>query len=131
MKIYPIILTVALFLVGCHSNQEKKENIADDNQQIDYQLNRSLSSSCYSSISSITPEDGLVPTAEVAFQIAEAVLASVYGKERIEKGKPFSVNLENDVWLIEGALEKDMLGGTAYVEIKKSNGEILKVIHTK
>jgi hypothetical protein len=60
----------------------------------------------------------------------ETVLSNIYGKEHIEEEKPFSVNLDGDVWIIEGSLYYRK-GGVAYMEIRKSDGKILKVIHTK
>jgi len=106
----------------------KKENIQ---QTSDYIINEGLSLKSYSDISGYFPKEGLVPTAEIAFQIAEPVLSQIYGKEKIESEKPFSVNIENDIWIIEGHLDMGILGGVAYMEIRKSNGEILKVIHGK
>jgi hypothetical protein len=96
-----------------------------------YVIDGNLSSKDYSDFESYAPKDGLIPTAELAFRIAEAVLVQIYGREKIEKEKPFSINLENDVWIIEGHLDKELLGGVAYMEIQKNDGKILKVIHTK
>jgi len=96
-----------------------------------YVINEKLSLNDYSDVKGYFPKEGLVPTAEIAFQIAESVLINLYGKETIEEEKPFSINLENDIWVIEGSLEEGFVGGVAYMEIRKSNGEILKVIHTK
>jgi hypothetical protein len=99
-------------------------------QRADYIMNTELSSSDYSSIEGYFPKEGFVSTAEIAFQIAEPILNSIFGKEHIENEKPFSVNLENNVWIIEGT-SYSRKGGVAYIEIKKSNGEILKVYHGK
>jgi hypothetical protein len=110
------------------TDTKKEENIQ---QTLNYVINEDLSSNDYSNIEGYFPKEGLVPTAEIAFQIAESVLINLFGKETIEEEKPFSINLENDVWIIEGSLEKGFKGGVAYIEIRKSDGEILKVTHTK
>ena len=79
------------------------------------------------------PVAGLVPTADVAKQIAEAVWVPIYGKKHIGEEKPFrAVLTNNEVWVVQGSLPKGYtLGGTAYIEINKSDGRILKVIHGK
>jgi len=83
----------------------------------DYVINKNLSSNIYSDFESFSPKDGLVPNEGVAFTIAEAVLSQIYGKEIIENEKPFSINLENNVWIIEGTLYSRK-GGTVYMEIR-------------
>ncbi|MFD2718989.1 YbbC/YhhH family protein [Hymenobacter monticola] len=79
------------------------------------------------------PNAGFVPTADVAKKIAEAVWAPIYGQEHIEEEKPFrAVLTNNEVWVVQGSLPKQYaLGGTAYIEINKRDGRILKVIHGK
>ncbi|MDR3061871.1 MAG: YbbC/YhhH family protein [Dysgonamonadaceae bacterium] len=98
---------------------------------INYVINSDLSLINYSEYKGISPKDGFVPTADIAFKIAELILNRIYGEEKIELEKPFSINLENGIWVIEGHLDEKFLGGVAYIEIRKSNGEVLKVIHGK
>ena len=124
-----IVFTTSFFFNSC--SKETKE--VQSESQVDYVLNEVLTSEDYLSFDGFIPKNGLVPNAEIAVKIAESVLKYIYGNEQIEKQKPFSVNLENDVWVIEGYWdrEEDMLGGNVYMEIKKENGEILKIVHTK
>ena len=79
------------------------------------------------------PAAGYVPTADVAKKIAEAVWVPIYGKEHIEEEKPFQAVLtNNEVWVVQGSLPKGhTLGGTAYIEINKLDGRILRVTHGK
>lgn len=79
------------------------------------------------------PAAGYVATADVAKKIAEAVWVPIYGKKHIEEEKPFQAILSNDgVWVVQGSLPKGHdLGGTAYIEINKLDGRILKVTHGK
>ena len=115
--------------------KEKTEKIIISNEtvkQTDYILNKKLSLNDYSDYKGFISENGFVPNEKIAFQIAEIVLSQIYGKETIESEKPFSINLENNVWIIEGSLPKEYdKGGSAYIEINKQTGQILKVIHTK
>ncbi|WP_321333082.1 NTF2 fold immunity protein [uncultured Bacteroides sp.] len=120
-----IVLCIALF-VGCNANVSQEKNMQE---QSDFVIDDSLSLCYYLNVEGYLPKEGFVPTADIAFQIAKSVLIRIYGKEQIESEKPFSVNLENGIWIIEGHLEAGSFGGVAYLELKKSNGEILKVIH--
>lgn len=127
-----ILILLIMFFMGCNNkntttfNKEKNEH-----DTLEFFINEKLSSKDYLNDKGYFPKDGLVPTAEVAFQLSEYLLINLFGKETIEEQKPFSVNLENDIWLIEGTLEEGYKGGVAYIEIRKKNGEILKVTHSK
>ncbi|MEI7481770.1 MAG: YbbC/YhhH family protein [Elusimicrobiota bacterium] len=78
------------------------------------------------------PKQGYVPNAETAIAIAVAVWIPIYGKDTIEKEKPYQAVLKKDVWLISGSLpEKNMIGGVAEAEISKENGRILRISHGK
>jgi hypothetical protein len=117
---------------SCKGEMDRNNIINKDSvPQMDYIINTSLSLEDYSDVKGYFPKEGFVPTAEIAFQIAEPLLNQIYGKETIEEEKPFSINLENDIWIIVGHIEEGLKGGVAYMEIRKSNGEILKVIHTE
>ena len=76
-------------------------------------------------------EDGYVSNENSAVKIAEVVWLNVYGPD-IEVEKPFKVRLnKGQVWVVEGTLGENKLGGVAHIEIEKSDGKILKVIHGK
>ncbi|MDR1967599.1 MAG: YbbC/YhhH family protein, partial [Burkholderiaceae bacterium] len=75
------------------------------------------------------PKEGLVPTAEVAIRIAVAIWEPIYGKENIERQKPYTAKLVNGVWHVEGFLPPDRMGGTALAEISQTNGTVLRVSH--
>ena len=84
---------------------------------------------------SYKPAEGYVPTQGVAVMIAEAVLIPIYGKEKIDRQKPFKAVLKGDVWFVEGVLRSSKgtatLGGVATIQISKISGEILLVTHSK
>jgi len=78
------------------------------------------------------PERGFVPNEETAIKIAKAVWIPIYGKRILFKKRPFVATLvDNEVWVVEGTLRKWLLGGVPYIEIRKDDGKILKVTHTK
>lgn len=128
---YFISILAAILFLSCDIKTNTSVIKETNPQVLNYVINNNLSLKKYSKVKGYFPQEGLIPTAEIAFQIIEPILNQLYGKELIQSEKPFSINLENDIWIIEGYLEKGMKGGVAYVEIRRSNGEILKVIHTE
>lgn len=78
------------------------------------------------------PAQGYVRDAETAIAIAVAVWNPIYGKDKIEKEKPYTAILSNGVWTVEGTLPLEMrVGGVAIAEISKDDGRILRVSHGK
>ena len=72
-----------------------------------------------------------VPNKETAIKIAEAIWLPIYGDEIYEK-KPFVARLKNaNIWIVEGTLDKEEVGGVPYIEIQKKDCKILKVYHGK
>jgi NTF2 fold immunity protein len=80
-------------------------------------------------IHSYIPNAGFVPDSATAISIAKAVLIPIYGKEAIEREQPFTAKLNNGTWTVTGSLTQGMDGGTALVELAKSDGRIERVSH--
>jgi NTF2 fold immunity protein len=78
---------------------------------------------------SVRPKAGLVPNAQTAIQIAVAVWVPIYGEKMIQGERPFSAELKDGVWTVEGSLPKGMRGGTALAEIAQEDGRIFRVSH--
>ena len=79
----------------------------------------------------VQPEEGYVPTSEVAIAIAVAVWGPIYGTCEIADEEPYRATLDDDVWTVEGSLPEGMKGGVAIAEIAKADGRILRVSHGK
>lgn len=126
---FPVVIIMVCFIIGCNKNEEHK-NIQQENA-IEFVLNNLLSSEDHISYNGISPKEGFVPNAEIAVQIANVILSELYETDKIKNQQPFSVNIENNVWIIEGNLNKEFKGGVAYIEIDKMTGEVLKVYHGK
>ena len=81
------------------------------------------------------PNEGYVASEQTAKSIAEAVLIPIYGKENIEKQKPFKVILKDETWIVEGSTPDNRgriyLGGVFMIRISKFTGEILFLTHSK
>jgi hypothetical protein len=77
------------------------------------------------------PEDGYISNESSAIKLAEIVWLNVYGTG-INDNKPFKAKLKDGkVWIVEGTFHNNGFGGVPYIEIQKSDGKILKVIHGK
>lgn len=83
------------------------------------------------SVKSITNENqtDYVPNKETAIKIAEAIWYPIYGS-KIEKFKPYTAELKEDIWIVQGTLLEGK-GGVPYIEINKKDCRILKVMHEK
>ncbi|NDV97301.1 hypothetical protein D0T84_20705 [Dysgonomonas sp. 521] len=76
-----------------------------------------------------------VPNEETAKKIAEAIWIPIFGETHILEQRPYKVKLINDVWIVEGLIpepyryDPNVRGGGAYIEIRKKDCKILKVMH--
>ena len=82
------------------------------------------------------PDEGFVPTKEVAIKIAVAVWEPIYGVDHIAREKPYRAKLEDGVWIVEGSLPpakkgESRKGGVAIARISKKDGCIVHVSHGK
>lgn len=125
-KSYPIYIIIFLFLISCEGNKNN-ENEIKNSVKIE---NEDKTISIDPETKGYSPKDGFIPDKETAISVAKIVLIKIYGKEVLSQ-RPFLVTLKNNIWIIEGHLEKDMDGGVAYIEIDKQTGQIIKVVHTK
>jgi len=74
-----------------------------------------------------------VPTKLAAMRVAEAVWVPIYGEENIAAERPFEATLRKGVWHVSGTQPGNvpMVGGVAHLEVRKSDGKVLKVSHGK
>ncbi|MBO4891891.1 MAG: YbbC/YhhH family protein [Prevotella sp.] len=76
--------------------------------------------------------EGIMVNDTMAVEYAKLILFQIYGKEQIEKQRPYSVRLLNGtVWSVTGNLRDDMEGGVFSVMINKADGRVLMVSHSK
>jgi hypothetical protein len=118
MKKHILLYSIlAIFLISCNSKaQEKDEKKFILEKKVTKKDNLILKD--------------LVPNAETAIKIAEAIWLPIYGKKIYEK-KPFIAKLINsNVWVVEGTVHSTK-GGAPYIEIQKKDCKILKVYHEK
>lgn len=91
----------------------------------------SISAKQYQGIISYT-KGNLVSSEQTAVAIAEAIMFPIYGEECIRMQSPYSVCLiNNKYWKVCGNLPAGAIGGTFYIIINKSDGQILYGWHGK
>ena len=63
---------------------------------------------------------------------AEIIWIKLYG-ESIKKEKPFKVfyDKKSEIWLVQGTLRSNMMGGVANVLVEDGTGKVLAVWHDK
>ncbi|WP_052266372.1 NTF2 fold immunity protein [Pedobacter kyungheensis] len=103
VRLWLLIFLIAPVILKCRSNVEQKE----------WDIN-----------------EGYVPDSTTAIQIAQIIFVRVYGEKVLER-KPFIVKLKNGIWVVDGTLEKGMYGGVPHIEIQRSDGKIINLIHGK
>lgn len=134
-KLFLLLGTLPILLQpSCEDKKCKNMKFLSEIKE-DYILDSCLTREFYKEYSMDISKEGIVLTPEIAVGIAQSIWIGIYGEEVVEKEKPFSVNLDDDIWIVEGTLPSSnnqvMFGGTLYIEIRKSNGEIIKVFHSK
>jgi hypothetical protein len=90
---------------------------------------------CAGPLEKYNPPSGMVANQSVAVAIARTYLSALYGADHIKRELPLIAELRRDVWHVEGSFKNRgaprMKGGVAIIEICKSNGRVLSVIHEK
>jgi hypothetical protein len=82
-------------------------------------------------VTSLKPKNGLVPNQATAEGIAELVLFNVYGRQQIERQRPYKTVLESGVWTVRGTLGREFLGGTFLVRINQEDARIIQIYHER
>ncbi|MGE5397177.1 MAG: NTF2 fold immunity protein [Chitinophagales bacterium] len=73
-----------------------------------------------------------IPDSKTASNVAEAILKQIYG-DTLEDETPFKVTFDDkyQVWLVEGTLAENRVGGVAHIILQKKDGKVLAIWHDK
>lgn len=69
----------------------------------------------------------LVTDKGTAIQVATLFLTKIYGKEQVRMESPLMARLTNGVWSVTGKLPAGVAGGTATIEIRASDCQVLRI----
>ena len=78
--------------------------------------------------------EGIVPDAETAVRICEAILFPIYGENNVLSQKPYEViKVNNRYWFISGTLPKNanIEGGVFHIVLDKTDGKTCSLWHEK
>ena len=78
-------------------------------------------------ISQVFLKTDCVPDDLTAMRIAEAVWLPVYGYETVNAQKPFTADLESDVWTVKGSPPANDAAGALTALISKTDGRIIEL----
>ena len=73
----------------------------------------------------------IIKNSKTVVNIAEPILFDMFGKENIEKQKPYEMYLLDEYWIISGTLTTGYKGGTFLIIIDGRNAKVLKSSHGK
>jgi len=82
------------------------------------------------------PPSGFVPDEETAIKVGIAIMTPIFGKEHLRHERPFVATLRGDTWTVHGSLGhakqgEVVVGGTATIELSKTDGRVIQVWHSK
>jgi hypothetical protein len=75
----------------------------------------------------VRPYEDAVPDSRTAIQIAEAVMAPVYGHQYVVAQRPQVAELQGGVWYVHGYQPPISVGGTIEAYIDKHTGRVLVI----
>ena len=85
-------------------------------------------------IDNFSSEDnlGFISDSKELLKKVEVIWIKKYG-ERIKNEKPYQVfyDEENGIWLVQGTLRSNMMGGVANILVDNDTGKVLAVWHDK
>ncbi len=78
-------------------------------------------------------ESSIIKDKKTAIAVAEPILFGIYGKENIERQKPYDVQYVEVYWVISGTLKEGgfAFGGTFLIIMDSRNGQVLRMTHGK
>lgn len=79
----------------------------------------------------LAPKVDCIPNPETAIKIAEAIWLPIYGKIIYDETPFNTMLLKDSIWIVSGSLKEGMVGGTAYLKMRKYDGQVLEITHYK
>lgn len=119
--LYVIILT--MLLSSCNNWPPKEVRIKEGRKLINAALKMPTSYDFVAGHEIKTEDD--------AIEFAEPILFGIFGEDDIKHEKPYSVDLVDGYWILEGNLPRGYHGGTFEIIFSVRNGRVIYVSHGK
>ena len=124
-NVFLLLLILVIFIGGVFMViVQNKSPVVENFKSSDYQY--------YIDNFSSEENVGSIIDAKDAIKKAEIIWIKLYG-ENIKKEKPFKVfyDAKSEIWLVQGTLRSNMMGGVANILIDNDTGKVLAVWHDK
>ncbi|QJU59633.1 hypothetical protein HL653_19425 [Sphingomonas sp. AP4-R1] len=89
---------------------------------------QSAADKCREDVEIFQPKGGIVDNEKIAIDIADRYLRRALPGMFV---RPLSAKLRNGIWIVHGFQPERGVGGTAYIEMCRSNGKVLKIYGTQ
>lgn len=122
---YFLLSFLLITLSSCAQNKRLVLGIENANEELKIALSKK------SQHNVIDNEKLVIKDSVTAIKIAEPFLFDIYGKEKIEKQRPYEIYLLENYWVISGTLPENYVGGTFLIIIDARNSKIIKITHGK
>ena len=122
-----LILTLIFSNITCAQDSDNRTYLGKENAE--YQLKEVIANNKLHNIINLTNK--IIKSNETLIKIVEPILFDIYGKNNIEKQKPYEINDFENYYVINGTLKKEHIGGVFLIIIDKRNSQILKITHGK
>ena len=129
MNIKFVLPSIWLFFVFFSCNQIEGQRTISGEEFAKVELKEFLSDTTLHNI--VDENFELIRSKITAVFIAEKILFDIYGKENIEKQKPYEVYKIEKYWSISGTLPKGQDGGTFLIIMDAMDGKIIRITHGK
>lgn len=122
---YFLLSLLLITLSSCAQNKRLVLGIENANEELKIALSKK------SQHNVVDNKKIIINDSITAIEIAEPILFDIYGKEKIEKQRPYEIYLLENYWVISGTLPENYLGGTFLLIIDARNSRIIKITHGK
>jgi len=124
-----LLIGLILFFDSCGSNQkENTDNKSADSLFAMDQLQGSLTDSTLHNC--VDRKRILIKNKNMAISIAEPILFSIYGEQKIKEQKPYKIFNIDNYWVIYGTLKYEK-GGTFMIIIDSHDCRVIRITHGK
>jgi len=124
MKYFPLSFLL-ITLSSCAQNKRLVLGIENANEELRIALSKK------SQHNVVDNKTIIIKDSINAIKIAEPILFDIYGKENIEKQRPYEIYLLENYWVISGTLPENYVGGTFLIIIDARNSKVIKITHGK
>ena len=115
----------ALTFMSCERTQDNSNFLGEDYAR------KGLAEAKTDTLDILPVDKKLIDNEEIAIKFAEVILFKVYGKETIEKERPYEVHLVDGYWIINGTVPKGALGGAFEIIFSSKDGQVIRLVHYK